>query len=107
MPAVSSQGAARDAGGRAPGAEVAVAVDAIRPGTRGQAWAALMQRTFDFDVLACRRCGGRLRPVALIQQPEVIQRILRHLGLPTETPSPLPARAPPALLDSRTGFPDT
>jgi hypothetical protein len=54
-----------------------------------------MARTFGFDVLACARCGGRLRLIALIEEAAVIGRILRHLGLPTEIPSPRPARAPP------------
>lgn len=62
---------------------------------RGQQWAALMQRTFGFDVLACPRCGGRLRLVALIEEAAVIGRILRHLRLPVEIPPPRPARAPP------------
>ena len=55
-------------------------------------------RTFGFDVLACPRGGGRLRLVALIEQASVVQRILRHLGLPTEVPEPRPARAPPRRL---------
>jgi uncharacterized protein YbaR (Trm112 family) len=54
-----------------------------------------MQRTFGFDVLACPRCGGRLRLIALIEEAAVIGRILRHLGVPTEIPAPRPARAPP------------
>ena len=54
-----------------------------------------MRRTYGFDVLACPRCGGRLRLVALIEQAVVIEQILRHLGLPTEIPAPRPARAPP------------
>jgi hypothetical protein len=58
-------------------------------------WTDLMRRTFGFDVLACPRCGGRLRLIALIEDAAVIDRILRHLGLPTETPVPRPARAPP------------
>jgi hypothetical protein len=61
-------------------------------------WAELMRRTFPFDVLACPRCGGRLRLVALIEQADVVQQILRHLGLPTEVPEPRPARAPPRRL---------
>ena len=56
-----------------------------------------MARTFGIDVLACPRCGGRLRLIALIEEAVVIDRILRHLGLPTETPAPRPARAPPRL----------
>ena len=60
-----------------------------------------MQRSFGFDVLACPRCGGRLRLIALIEQVEAISRILRHLGLPDEIPRARPARAPPerALLE--------
>ena len=57
-------------------------------------WAQLMQRSFGFDVLACKRCGGRLRLIALIDTPDVIRRILCHLGLP-EVPAARPARAPP------------
>ena len=60
-----------------------------------------MRRTFGFDVLACPRCGGRLRLIALIEQANVIQRILRHLGLPTELPEPRPARAPPLPISTR------
>jgi len=62
---------------------------------RGSEWAALMARTFGLDVLACPRCGGRLRLVALIEQAAVIKRMLGHLRLPTEIPPPRPARAPP------------
>jgi hypothetical protein len=54
-----------------------------------------MQRTFGVDVLACLRCGGRLRLIAVIEQPSVVRRILGHLGLPTDIPVPRPSRAPP------------
>ncbi len=62
-------------------------------------WADLMRRTFDFDVLGCPRCGGRMRLVATIEQRSVIDRILRHLGLPADLPAPWPARAPPLRPD--------
>jgi hypothetical protein len=58
-------------------------------------WAELMQRSFGFDVLACPRCGGRLELIALIENAPVIRRILGHLDLPTELPTPRPARPPP------------
>jgi uncharacterized protein YbaR (Trm112 family) len=54
-----------------------------------------MRRSFGLDVLACPRCGGRLRLIALIDEAAVIARILRHLHLPTEVPTPRPGRAPP------------
>ena len=71
--------------------------ETARRHARGQTWASLMARTFGFDVLACERCGGRMRLIALINEAAVIERILRHLGLPTETPAPRPARGPPLL----------
>ena len=61
----------------------------------GRSWAALMRRAFGFDVLACPRCGHAMRLIALIEQTEVIRRILRHLGEPADVPAP--ARAPPPL----------
>ncbi len=61
-------------------------------------WAELMRRSLGLDVLACPRCGGTLRLIALIEDPAVIQRVLRHLGLPTDIPEAQPARAPPAPL---------
>ena len=54
-----------------------------------------MQRTMGLDVLECPRCSGRLRLIAVIDDPAVIQRILRHLGLPTGIPEARPARSPP------------
>jgi catechol 2,3-dioxygenase-like lactoylglutathione lyase family enzyme len=66
-----------------------------RPTPRRRQWADLMRRSFGFDVLACDRCGGRLRLIALIHQAEVVRRILTHLGVPAELPPPVPARAPP------------
>ena len=73
-------------------------------GVGGARWAELMRRSFGFDVLACPRCGGRLRLIALIEEASVIDRILRHLGLPIEIPEPRPARAPPLPLDARALF---
>ena len=78
-------------------ASPAASPDTARRRARGQRWADLLRRTFEFDVLACPRCGGRLRLVALIEAAAVIGRILRHLGLPTDLPVARPARAPPLL----------
>jgi hypothetical protein len=42
-------------------------------------------------------CGGRFRLIALIEAASVIERILRHLHLPTEVLTPRPGGAPPPL----------
>jgi hypothetical protein len=46
---------------------------------------------------ACAQCGGRLRLIATIEDPAIVDRILRHIGLPTDLPDLLPARSPPAV----------
>jgi hypothetical protein len=59
-------------------------------------WADLLQRVFSVDVLACRRCGGRMRVLATIDDPRVVRRILSHLGLLGDAgppPRPAPWRA--------------
>ncbi len=62
---------------------------------RRYSWAELMKRVFLVDVLTCPHCGGPRRLLAFILKPSVIERILSHLGLPTEPPKVYPARASP------------
>ena len=97
----TAQGEARteDTHDQAPGATDADTTAVAPRRARGRLWADLMRRAFGFDVLACPRCGGRLRLIALIDQASVIQQILGHLGLPTEIPASTPARAPPPVPD--------
>ena len=57
-------------------------------------WAELMRHSFGLDVLACPKCGGRLRHIATLQSPAAIRRILKHLSLWTEEAT-APPRAPP------------
>ena len=61
-------------------------------------WADLMRRAFDLDVLACPRCGDRMRLLATIDDPLVIESILAHLGLPTDRVRTDPAHPPPTPL---------
>ena len=44
-------------------------------------WADLLRRVFAVDVLRCPNCGGRMRVLATIDDPDVVRRILAHLGL--------------------------
>ena len=62
---------------------------------RYRAWADLMRRAYESDVLACPQCGGRMVVLATIDDPAVIQRILRHLGLSLDTGDPVSARGSP------------
>ncbi len=64
-------------------------------GSRYRPWAELLKRTFEIDVLQCARCKGRMQLVAMVTDPRSIQRMLRHLGEPTDPPVREPARGPP------------
>ena len=56
-------------------------------------WADLMRRVFEVDVLLCPHCLGKRRIVAFLDDPLVIHRILRHVGLdPEPRPPPLPSQ---------------
>jgi hypothetical protein len=63
---------------------------------RSLTWAQRLKRVFAIDIEVCRRCGGKLRVIANIEDPPVIERILEHLGCNSETADPgHPSRAPP------------
>jgi hypothetical protein len=47
-------------------------------------WATLMQRTFGIDPLRCPKCESKMKVLAVISQPEVVDEILAHVGLPVE-----------------------
>jgi hypothetical protein len=83
------------------------------PAHARRSWAALMMRTLTLDVLKCPRCPGRMKVIACIDQPDVIEKFLRSAGLWTE-PEPggrgTATRANPIPEDSiwaaDFGFPD-
>jgi len=57
-------------------------------------WAALIQRVFEVAPLKCQHCGGAMKIIAFIErkdQPQVVERILKHCGLW----NPPGSRAPP------------
>jgi hypothetical protein len=62
-------------------------------------WASLLRRSFSVDVLECPKCHGRLRVLAVITDREPVQRILAHLGMPTDPPPLARARDPTDDLD--------
>ena len=62
-------------------------------------WAQRLKRVFDIDIETCSKCGGDVRIIASIEDPEVIRKILAHLDekvTPTATGRLPESRAPPA-----------
>ena len=61
-------------------------------------WARLLKRVFDIDIEQCA-CGGKLKLVAVIEAPDVLEKILTHLGLSAQPPPRTPARKRVDLLE--------
>ena len=55
----------------------------------------MLARIFECLPLRCPRCGEPMRIIAFVLERDVIERILGHIGEPTEPPAILPARSPP------------
>jgi hypothetical protein len=64
------------------------------------AWARLIRKVYEADPLECPKCKGPMRVIALIEEPEIIRRILEHLGRWAPEPAgrgpPVPAPEWPA-----------
>ena len=43
-------------------------------------WAQRLKRVFMIDIETCPACGGAVRIIASIEDPEVIRKILVHIG---------------------------
>jgi hypothetical protein len=59
-------------------------------GSRRIDLANLLRRVFLLELLACS-CGGTRRVISIEEGPAA-RKILRHLGVPSEAPTPAPAR---------------
>ena len=47
---------------------------------RPASWARLIHKVYEVDPLECPKCGAPMQVIALIDDAEVIRRILEHLG---------------------------
>jgi len=52
-----------------------------KPKAYSMTWAQRFKRVFAIEIEKCEKCGGPVRIIAPIENPDVIQRILKHLGL--------------------------
>ena len=75
-----------------------------KPKAYSMTWTQRLKRVFAIEIEKCEKCGGPVRIIASIEDPDVIQKILKHLGL--DQPGDTPIRSPPSVLsdDSSTLF---
>jgi hypothetical protein len=62
-------------------------------------WAMLLARIYEVFPLVCPRCGEPMQIIAFVTEVDSIQRILEHLGEPTQAPPIASARGPPGWED--------
>lgn len=61
--------------------------------SRRRSWARMIRRIFEVDPLLCPDCGGEMKVIAVLTDPEVVDRILRHIKAKQEKEQ---EQAPPA-----------
>ena len=55
-------------------------------------WAKLMKRSFNIDMSLCPHCGSdKFGVVAVIEDPDIVSKILDHMGLESRAPPISPA----------------
>jgi len=69
-------------------------VPGVNAPTAPLTWAERLKRVFDIDISVCPLCGGTVRVIADVTEPDVIQTILAHLK----------QRAPPGAMRRKTPF---
>jgi hypothetical protein len=62
-------------------------------------WAQRLKRVFNIDIETCKDCGGHVKIIACIEEPAVIEKILRHLERKDAAVTLLspPSRGPPQV----------
>jgi len=61
-------------------------------------WAKLIQKIYEVDPLTCPKCSGKMKVISLIEDEEVIKKILKHLGLWEIKARPPPKATGPAKI---------
>lgn len=59
---------------------------------KNYSWSKMLAKVFKIDVTTCEDCGGKMRAVCSVFDPDGIRRYLTHINVDYEPP----ARAPPA-----------
>ena len=57
---------------------------------RRKNWAKLIQKIYEVDPLTCPKCSSQMRVISVIDDEDVIKKILKHLGLWDQKTRPPP-----------------
>ena len=53
--------------------------EAVDDSARKRAWARLLAKVYEVDPFMCPKCGAEMKVIAIIEDPDELKRILRHL----------------------------
>jgi hypothetical protein len=76
-------------------------IDADQP-LAPMSWMQRLKRVFAIDIESCPNCGGKLRVIACIEEPWLIQSILAHVH-ERDDPAGATARGPPGHCEDALG----
>jgi hypothetical protein len=60
-------------------------------------WAQRLKRVFQIEIESCPECGGKVRVIACIEDPQLIAKILAHVRSRKMFTAQAAARGPPVL----------
>ena len=64
-------------------------------------WAHLIQKIYEVDPLTCPKCSGAMKVISVIEDEDVIKKILKHLGLwEKEARSPPMKEKTPGIIET-------
>ena len=65
---------------------------------RRKNWTRLIQKIYEVDPLTCQKCSGAMKVISVIEDEEIVKKILKHLGLWERKARPPPkATGPPKV----------
>jgi hypothetical protein len=68
-------------------------------------WARLIQKIYEVDPLTCPKCRNQMKIISVIENEEVIKKILKHLGLwDVKTRPPPRKEKPPGIIETPMDF---
>jgi len=60
-------------------------------------WARLIQKIYEVDPLTCPKCSGKMKIISVIEDEQVIEKVLKHLGLWDQKARPPPKADAPTM----------
>jgi hypothetical protein len=71
-------------------------------------WARLIQKIYETDPLCCPKCSGKMKVISVIEDSEIVKKILKHLGLWDQKVRPPPkANSPPMTPEYHIDYTDS